>query len=79
MSFSSLGLGNGETLVIDHNDSGKGCLLRLRIRSGGGSYRSVLDKRTGSDDLYITPGVRNITFSAGGSGTMTAMCYGRYA
>ena len=79
MSFSDLGLGNGETLVIDHNDTGKKCLLRLRIRNTGGSYRSVLDKRTGSDDLYISPGVRNITFSAGGAGTMTAMCCGRFA
>lgn len=79
MSFSGLGLLNGETLEIDHSDNGKKNILRLRIRSTGGVYRSVLDKRSGSDDLYISPGERVITFSAGGAGTITVKSCGRFA
>lgn len=79
MSFTGLGLLSGETLEIDHNDTGKKCIQRLRIRSTGGVYRSVLDKRSGSDDLDITPGDRVITFSAGGAGTITVKSCGRFA
>lgn len=79
MVFTDLGLANGETLVIDHDDNGKRCLLRLRIRSAGGVYRSVLDKRTGSDDLDVTPGIKNVSVSAGNAGTITISCSGRYA
>ena len=81
VAFSSLGLANGETLVIDRSDNGKMCLLRLRIRGSGGSWRSVMDKRTtGSDnDLWIAPGESRVTMSAGGSGKLTVSCHGRYA
>ena len=81
MSFSALGLGNGETLVIDHYDNGKKCLLRLRIMSTGGSYRSVMNKRSGgsSDDLDVTPGLKTVHVSAGGAGNITVSCSGRFA
>ena len=81
MSFSDLGLGNGETLIIDHSDNGKRCNLRLRIRSTGGSYRSVMNKRsTGSgDELLVSPGTESIHLSAGGTGKITVSCYGRFA
>ena len=81
MSFSSLGLANGETLVIDHSDNGKRCDLRLRIRSTGGVYRSAMNKRStgSSDELTISPGTRTVSMSAGGAGKITVSCYGRFA
>ena len=80
MAFTSLGLASGETLVIDHNDTGKKSLLRLRIKSGS-SYRSVLNKRTqeSSNDLYISPGTHRVLMSAGGKGKITISASGRFA
>jgi hypothetical protein len=80
MSFSGLGLANGETLIIDHDDNGKKNLLRLRIRSGN-SYRSVLNKRSqdSSNDLEISPGVHRIHMTAGGNGKITISASGRFA
>ena len=81
ISFASLGLADGETLIIDHDDNGKRCNLRMRIRSTGGSYRSVMDKRTSgsSDDLTVSPGTRTIAISAAKAGTITVNCHGRFA
>ena len=81
ISLTNLALANGETLVIDHNDTGKKCLLRIRIRSTGGSYRSAMSKRTtgSSDDLYISPGTKAVAMAAGKAGTITLKCRGRYA
>lgn len=81
MSFSSLGLADGETLVIDHDDTGKRCDLRLRILSAGGSYRSARSKRStgSSNELTISPGIKHMQVSAGGSGKLTVSCYGRFA
>ena len=78
-SFAGLGLGNGETLVIDHEDNGRQCLLRIRIRGTSGGYRSAMDKRSGSDDLVVSPGVIWVSFSAGSSGTLLLQCAGRFA
>lgn len=80
MSFTGLGLANGETLIIDHDDNGKKNLLRLRIRSGN-SYRSVLNKRSqgSSNDLEISPGVHRIQMTAGGNGKITISASGRFA
>ena len=81
MSFSSLGLASGETLVIDHYDNGKKCLLRLRIMSAGGSFRSAMAKRSGgsSDDLEVSPGIKTISMTAAHAGNFTASCCGRFA
>ena len=81
MAFSTLGLGAGETLVIDHNDTGKRCDLQLRIRNISGGYRSAMAKRnTGSsNELKVTPGSHDITMNAGGNGKITVSCYGRFA
>lgn len=75
-SFSGLGLGNGQTLTIDHPDDGQRSWLRIRIGN-----TSVLAKRTAgsSDDLYVQPGSRAVSFSAGGAGTMVFSCRGRFA
>lgn len=62
MSFTSLGMGGGEALVIDHDESG---LLRIRIRSYGG-YRSAMACRSDSsdDDFLIGPGASSARYSA---------------
>ena len=79
LSFTGLGLGNNETLEIDHEDNGKRCVPRIRIKNTSGVYRSALDKRSGSNDLYVSPGSRTITLTAGGSGNLTVTNCGRFA
>jgi hypothetical protein len=76
ISLSGLGLGNGETLVIDHPNNGRQSWLRIRI--GG---RSVMGCRTSgsSNDLYCGPGTTTVSMSAGGSGTLLLSCNGRFA
>lgn len=81
MSFTGLALANGETLIIDHDDNGRRDYLRIRIRSTGGSYRSAMEKRsTGSSDaLVVSPGTHAVSMTAGGAGTITISCNGRFA
>ncbi len=78
--FSALGLGNYETLIIDHPDNSKLCVPRIRIY-GSGVYRSAMGKRApgSSDELFIPPGSSRVQFSANGSGTLSLACYGRFA
>lgn len=73
MTFSGLGLGGNETLVIDHQDG----LLRIRIRNGG-SYRSVMAARSGADDYKVTPGMQTCSFSADRACRMTVSWRCRY-
>ena len=77
----SLALANGETLQIDHEDTGKQCVLRIRIQGTNGAWRSALDKRTAdsTDDLTVRPGIISVTLYAGGIGTLLLMCAGRFA
>lgn len=70
LSLSGLGLANGDTLTIEHGTDGL-----LRIHTGNAS---VLDKRSGSDDLYVTPGTKTVTVTAGGAGILTVSSIGRY-
>lgn len=70
LNLSDLGLGNGETLTITHGTDGL-----LRILAGN---TNVLNKRSGSDDLYVKPGARTVTVSAGGEGELTVSSIGRY-
>lgn len=70
LSLNGLSLANGATLTITHGTDGL-----LRILAGSAS---VMDKRSGSDDLYVKPGLRSVTVSAGGEGELTVSCYGRY-
>lgn len=81
ISFSGLGLANGETLVLDRTDNGKWCLMQIRIRNSGGTWRSAMSKRTesSSNDLTIAPGTHPVSFTAGGAGTITISCNGRFA
>lgn len=76
MTFSSLGLEDGQCLVIGHDDSGT---LYIRRYTGASYYVRAMDKRTGgsSDDLYVSPGSRAITVSAENV-TWSVSCFGRY-
>ena len=78
MSFSALGIAADESLVIDHTAAG---YLRIRILSAEGNYRSVLEKRSESsaDDLAISPGSVEISFTAQRACQMTASVRGRFA
>lgn len=75
--LTSLGLANGETLIIDHTDDG---LLTIGIRNGT-TTRSVFNKRTvdSSDDLYVEPGIISVVLNAEKVGTLTISCAGRFA
>lgn len=75
LNFTNLGLANGETLIIDHGTDG---ILQILIANTSEIYRSALGKRTGgSDDLFVSPGVNDITIT-GGTVTKVIRCYGRY-
>jgi filamentous hemagglutinin family protein len=71
MTFSSLGLGGHEALVIDHVDG----LVRIRIRSG---YRSAMLYRAGANDFKVQPGARTCAFSAQRACRMTVSWRARY-
>ena len=75
MAFSSLGLENGESLVIDHNKN----LVRIRIYDGS-TYRSAMAKRTSgsADDLIMTPGINYCGYNAAANCTMTVSWRSRY-
>jgi len=76
MTFNNIGLGGNETLVIDHNDG----LVRIRIRSAGGAYRSVMDKRSSSsaNDFRVMPGTCNCSFTAQRACRMTVSWRARF-
>lgn len=76
MTFTSLGLMGGESLVIDHDAQG---ILRIRIRSAGGSWRSALARRSGADEFNVRPGNVTVRFTAQRACQMTASVRGRYA
>ena len=77
IALKSLSLMAQETLVIDHSAEG---LLRIRIRSASGSYRSAMAARTeeSADDLWVSPGKSTISFTAQRAGKLTVSCYGRW-
>lgn len=68
--LSNLGLGGSSTLSISHGTDGL-----LRIMAGS---TSVLDKRTGADDLYVNPGTVAVSISTDRAGDLTVRNYGRY-
>ena len=70
ITLSNLGLGGSETLSFSHGTDGL-----LRIKAGN---RSVLDRRTGADDLYVNPGTVSVSISTERSGDLTVRNYGRY-
>lgn len=81
IGLSSLALAAGETLVIDRPDNGKRCYTRIRIRSTGGVWRSVLEKRSSGsyEALTVMPGTNSILMIAQRTGEMTVSVCGRFA
>lgn len=77
MGFSTLGLAADETLTIDHTGDG---LVRIRIRSSGGTYRSAMANRTpeSADDFTVMPGARECSFSAQRACKLTVEWRDRY-
>ena len=75
LAFSGLGLQSGETLEVDHDAEG---LLRIRIQSTGGVWRSAMAKRSGSDELRVSPGSVTVQWTAQRVCLLTVRCYGRY-
>ena len=75
MSFASLGLADGETLSIDHDNG----LLRIR-RLTGGAYVSAMAARTSAsaDDFTALPGSVSVSYTAGGNCTVTASWRARH-
>ena len=77
MAFRGLGLANGETLELDHTDDG---ILRIRIRSAAGAWRSAMVKRTAAsaDELVVRPGSVPVSWVCKRAGTLVVRCFGRY-
>ena len=74
LTFSSLGLVNGEKLIGDYDDND---IQRLRILNGS-TYRSVLDKRTGADDVLLNCGGNTISVTSGSALSWKVYTYGRW-
>lgn len=73
MVFTNLGLGGGQTLNINHVDTGKIAYLEIKIGS-----TSVMHRRTGVDDFIVKPGQNAIGWTATRAVTVTAGARGRY-
>lgn len=70
IGFSNLNLGGSETLVIDHGTDG---LLRAKIGT-----RDVYGTMTGSDDLYVEPGVVTVKAEVARAVDLTIRAWGRW-
>lgn len=70
IALSALGLAGGATLKITHGTDGL-----LRIHAGS---TSVYSKYTGTDDLYVSPGLVTVRYTAGAPGVLTVQNFGRW-
>jgi hypothetical protein len=77
MAFEALGLMPGETLELDHDAEG---LLRIRIQSAEGAWRSAMAARKAEsdDELKVSPGSVTVGWTSRRAGLLTVRCYGRY-
>lgn len=77
IALNGVMLSIGETLTIDHDDDG---LQRIRITGQSGTSRSAMRARTAesADEIWLTPGMCQISFTADQSGRLTLWSYGRY-
>ena len=80
MKFTDLGLAANERLVIDHVITQGKNVIRIRIRSATGAYRSAMAKRTdgSADEFELAPGNCSVSFDADRSCRMTVSCRGRF-
>jgi len=76
MAFSQATLAANEALVIDHVNG----LVRIRIRSAGGTYTSAMALRESSsaDDFMVSPGACALSYSAQRACRMTVSWRNRY-
>ena len=74
ITFSSLGLVNGEKLIGDYDEND---IQRLRILNGS-TYRSVLDKRTGADDVMLNCGGNTVSVTSEAALSWNVYTYGRW-
>lgn len=81
MSFTQLALAADERLVIDHSITKGKNVIRIRIRSAQGAYRSVMAKRSESsaDEMMMDPGDCAFSFTAQRACVMTVTGRGRFA
>ena len=70
ITLNGVNLAGNATLTISHGTDGL-----LRITAGG---VSVLDKRTGADDLNVEPGNNIVTIAAERAGSLTVRNWGRW-
>ena len=77
MEFTNLALAGAETLVIDHTSNG---LVRIRIRSASGGYRSAMAARSTSsaNDFMVTPGNIACSYTAQRACRLTVSWRARY-
>lgn len=75
--FASLGLANGEKLIVDYDEKD---IQRLRIKNTSNVYRSVLAKRTvaSNDDIPLKYGVNSISVTSGAALSWNLYTYGRW-
>ena len=70
LALTGVNIGVNETLAITHEGDGT-----LKAKCG---TRNVYGLMTGSDDLYVKPGVNTVTVNAGRAGNLTVENFGRY-
>ena len=75
--FASLGLANGEKLIVDYDEND---IQRLRIKNTSDVYRSVLSKRTtaSNDDVLLKCGANTISVTSGAALSWNLYTYGRW-
>ena len=76
--FKELGMAANEKLIIDHDEKQ---VIRIRLRSSAGEYRSALISRTVKSDneLRVKPGTVTVNYTADRAVILTAKCRGRSA
>ena len=75
MTFENLGMGNGESLVIDHVISSGKNVIRIRV---GGRSAMALRTEGSADEFEVTPGACGFSFSAQRACRLTVSCRGRF-
>lgn len=76
IAFSSLGLANGEKLILEYSEKDRQI---IEIENSGGTRRSAMGARTAasSDDIRLSGGPNTISVSAGVSLAWNLYAYGR--
>jgi len=75
--FASLGLANGEKLIVDYDEKD---IQRIRIKNTSNVYRSTLAKRTtaSNDDVLLNYGANTISVTSGAALSWNLYTFGRW-